>query len=45
LVVFSLCFRDIAFRDLMGEIHVNPSWFFLSRTALGVPLNNGEILT
>jgi hypothetical protein len=28
LVVFSVCFRDPALRDLMGEIRVNPSWFF-----------------
>jgi hypothetical protein len=28
LVVFSVCFRDVALGDLMGEIHVNPSWFF-----------------
>jgi hypothetical protein len=28
LVVFSVCFQDLALRDLMGEIHVNPSWFF-----------------
>jgi hypothetical protein len=28
LVVFSVCFWDLALGDLMGEIHVNPSWFF-----------------
>jgi hypothetical protein len=28
LVVFLVCFRDLAFGDLMGEIHVNPLWFF-----------------
>jgi hypothetical protein len=28
LVVFSVCFQDLALGDLMGEIHVNPSWFF-----------------
>jgi hypothetical protein len=28
LLVFSVCFRDLAFGDLMGEIRVNPSWFF-----------------
>jgi hypothetical protein len=28
LVVFLLCFRDLALGDLMGKIHVNPSWFF-----------------
>jgi hypothetical protein len=28
LVVFSLCFRDLALGDLMVEIHVIPSWFF-----------------
>jgi hypothetical protein len=28
LVVFSVCFRDIALGDLMGEIRANPSWFF-----------------
>jgi hypothetical protein len=28
LVVFSVCFRDLALGDLMGEIRVNPSWFF-----------------
>jgi hypothetical protein len=24
LVIFSMCFRDLALGDLMGEIHVNP---------------------
>jgi hypothetical protein len=28
LVVFSVYFRDLVLGDLMGEIHVNPSWFF-----------------
>jgi hypothetical protein len=28
LVVFSVCFRDLALGDLMGEIVVNPSCFF-----------------
>jgi hypothetical protein len=28
LVVFSVCFRDYSLGDLMGEICVNPSWFF-----------------
>jgi hypothetical protein len=28
LVVFSVCFRGLALGDLMGEIRVNPSWFF-----------------
>jgi hypothetical protein len=28
LVVFSVCFRDLALGDLMGEIRVNPPWFF-----------------
>jgi hypothetical protein len=28
LVVFSVCFRDLAIRDLIGEIRVNPSRFF-----------------
>jgi hypothetical protein len=28
LVVFSVCFRDLALGDLVGEIRVNPSWFF-----------------
>jgi hypothetical protein len=28
LVVFSVCFRDLALGILMGEIGVNPSWFF-----------------
>jgi hypothetical protein len=28
LVVFSMCFRDLALGDLMREIHVNPLWFF-----------------
>jgi hypothetical protein len=28
LVFFSVCFRDLALGDLMGEIHVNPLWFF-----------------
>jgi hypothetical protein len=28
LVVFSVCFRDLALGDLMGEIRVNPLWFF-----------------
>jgi hypothetical protein len=28
LVVFLVCFRDLALGDLMGEIRVNPSWFF-----------------
>jgi hypothetical protein len=26
LVVFSVCFRDLALGDLMGGIRVNPSW-------------------
>jgi hypothetical protein len=25
---FPVCFRDLALGDLMGEIRVNPSWFF-----------------
>jgi hypothetical protein len=30
LVVFSVCFRDIALSDLIGEIRVHPlSFFFL----------------
>jgi hypothetical protein len=28
LVVFSVCFRDLALGDLMGEIHVKPLWLF-----------------
>jgi hypothetical protein len=28
LVVFSVCFRDLALGDLMGEIRVNPLWLF-----------------
>jgi hypothetical protein len=28
LVFFSMCFRDLALDDLMGEIRVNPLWFF-----------------
>jgi hypothetical protein len=28
LVVFLVCFRDVALGDLMGGIRVNPSWFF-----------------
>jgi hypothetical protein len=28
LVVFSVCFRDLALGELMGEIRVNPLWFF-----------------
>jgi hypothetical protein len=28
LVVFSVCFRDLALGYLMREIRVNPSWFF-----------------
>jgi hypothetical protein len=28
LVVFSVCFLELALGDLMGEIRVNPSWFF-----------------
>jgi hypothetical protein len=28
LVVFSVCFRDLALGDLIGEIRVNPLWFF-----------------
>jgi hypothetical protein len=28
LVVLSVCFRDLALGDLMGEIRVNPPWFF-----------------
>jgi hypothetical protein len=28
LVIFSVCFQDLALRDLMGEIRVNASWFF-----------------
>jgi hypothetical protein len=28
LVVFSVCSRDLALGDFMGEIRVNPSWFF-----------------
>jgi hypothetical protein len=28
LVVFSVCFWDLALGDLMGEIHVNSMWFF-----------------
>jgi hypothetical protein len=28
LVVLSVGFRDLTLGDLMGEIRVNPSWFF-----------------
>jgi hypothetical protein len=28
LVVFLVCFQDLALGDLIVEIHVNPSWFF-----------------
>jgi hypothetical protein len=28
LVVFSVCFWDLALGDFMGEIRVNPLWFF-----------------
>jgi hypothetical protein len=28
LMVFLVCFRDLALGDLMGEIRVNPLWFF-----------------
>jgi hypothetical protein len=28
LVVFSVCFLELALGDLMGVIRVNPSWFF-----------------
>jgi hypothetical protein len=28
LVVFSVCFWELALGDLMGEIRVNPLWFF-----------------
>jgi hypothetical protein len=28
LVVFLVCFQDLALGDLMGEICGNPSWFF-----------------
>jgi hypothetical protein len=28
LVIFSVCFRDLVLGDLMGEIRVNPLWFF-----------------
>jgi hypothetical protein len=29
LVVFSVCFRDLALGDLIGEIRVNLLWFFV----------------
>jgi hypothetical protein len=28
LVVFSVCYWDLSLEDFMGEIQVNPSWFF-----------------
>jgi hypothetical protein len=28
LLVFLVCFRDLALGDLMGDICVNPLWFF-----------------
>jgi hypothetical protein len=28
LLILLGCFRDLALRDLMGEICGNPSWFF-----------------
>jgi hypothetical protein len=28
MVVFSVCLWDLSLGDLMGEICVNPSWFF-----------------
>jgi hypothetical protein len=28
LVVFLVCFRDLALGDFMGQIRVNLSWFF-----------------
>jgi hypothetical protein len=28
LVVFLVCFQDLALGHLMGEIRVNPLWFF-----------------
>jgi hypothetical protein len=36
LVVFSVWFRELALGDLMGEIRVNPLWFF----CLLIPLLN-----
>jgi hypothetical protein len=27
-VVFLVYFRDLALRDLVGDVCVNPSWFF-----------------
>jgi hypothetical protein len=37
LVVFSVCFRGLALADLMGEIHVNSSWFLLPLIPLPYP--------
>jgi hypothetical protein len=28
LVVFLVCFGDLALGDLVGDVCVNPSWFF-----------------
>jgi hypothetical protein len=28
LVDFLVCFRDLALGDLLGDVCVNPSWFF-----------------
>jgi hypothetical protein len=28
LVVFMVCFRDLALGDLVGDVCVNPLWFF-----------------
>jgi hypothetical protein len=28
LVVFLVCFQDLALGDLVGDVCVNPSWFF-----------------
>jgi hypothetical protein len=44
LVVFSVCFQDLAHGDLMGEIRVNPSWFFCLRFPSQIHELMGSIL-
>jgi hypothetical protein len=44
LVVFSMRFRDLNLGDLMGEIHVNPSWFFCLRFPSQIRELRGSIL-
>jgi hypothetical protein len=44
LVDFSVSFRDLALGDLVGDVCVNPSWFFSLRFPSQIRELRGSIL-